>query len=158
MPTATSEVERIVRKVLKEEQDETISAIQELSSLLTEQVIPKLANRGNGASEWEPPDGDDENTEDQDDAVALSGFDEGETTSRRRGTSTNGRDEGESTDLPEQEVPRAAIEAFTTLYHTLSPEQTSALAELFTIVDSELDGQGEAADEQSEEEEARVHA
>ena len=33
MATATNEVERIVRRVLKEEQDETINAIQELSTL-----------------------------------------------------------------------------------------------------------------------------
>lgn len=43
------------------------------------------------------------------------------------------------------------------LYSTLSSEQSSALAELFTIIDSELDGEGHA-DETQDEDEVRVRA
>jgi hypothetical protein len=111
MATATNEVERIVRKVLKEEQDETVSDIKELSTLLTEQVIPKLSNGGNGESDWDPDD-----DADQDDAVSMSAYDDEGTTSRRGKPSPNGEDEGDDADLPEQEIPRPVIEAFTTLY------------------------------------------
>ncbi len=163
MATATNEVERIVRRVLKEEQDETVSAIQELSTLLTEQVIPKLSDGANGKSDWDAGDDavqdDDANQDDdadQDDAVSMSAFDEEGTTSRRGRPSPDEDDEGDAEDRPEEEIPRAVLDAFTTLYHTLSSEQASALAELFTVVDSEIDDDSNAKDEHNEE--ARVHA
>jgi hypothetical protein len=159
MATATNDVERIVRKVLKEEQDETINAIQELSTLLTEQVIPKLAN-GSDDSDWEQ-DEDAEQDTDQDEAVSLSAFDDEEPVSRGRKPVPNGHDDQDETDLPEQDIPRAVIEAFTSMYRTLSAEQSSALAELFTTIDSQIDDEGKADedhDQQDQDEETRVHA
>ena len=150
MASATSNVERIVRKVMKEEQDETISAIQELSALLTEQVIPKLSHRSNGSSNWQ----EDEDDSDSDDfeASAMSASDDGPGSRPGKPSPGDDDDAGSDEDLPEHEIPRAVLDAFATLYHTLSPDQTSALAELFTVVDSEIDDEGKESDEPNEEE------
>jgi hypothetical protein len=156
MATATNEVERIVRRVLKEEQGETIAAVQELSTLLTEQVIPRLSNDADREPEWTEDDDAEQDDSEQSDVMSLSGLDDERPTSRRPRPSPNGHDEADETDPPELEIPRAVAEAFATLYKTLSPEQASALAELFTMVDSELDEEGNAGEERNEE--ARVHA
>jgi hypothetical protein len=164
MAAATNEVERIVRKLLKEDRDDTLSAIQELSAILTEQVIPKLANRGDGDgdgdADWadESDAAEDEDT-DQEGPISMSAFDdEGEAPSRRRKPgSTNGREDGDDVEVPEGEVPPAVMEAFSSLYHTLSSEQAAAFAELFTTIDGELDDEGNAEDD-DQQEDTRVHA
>ncbi len=158
MAIAANDIERIVRKVLSEEQDETADAVRELSTLLTEQVIPKLSK-----SDGDEVDGDDEvdpdeavdADDDEDDLVTMSAFDDDEAPRFARTVKPNGGGAHDEDDPPEQEVPTAAIDAFTTLYNSLSSEQASALAELFTVIDSELDKEGEA-DEETDEEEMRA--
>ena len=96
MATATKDVEQIVRKVVSEELDEAVNAIQELSTLLTDQVIPKLS----GDEDSDDVDDDDEPVddcdEDEDGAVSMSAFNRanGKATRRRR-TPANGHDDGE---------------------------------------------------------------
>jgi hypothetical protein len=163
MATTTTAVERIVRKVLNEEQDETVNAIRELSELLTEEVIPKLSRGPNGATEWDEGDEADQDEADQDTISPMSAIDAESPMGRRKKPSPNGHDDGEDTDAPEQpdqDVPKAVIDAFTSFYQSLSAEQSAALAELFTTIDGALDDQGadDSADEETGNEEERVHA
>ncbi len=155
MANSTTAVERIVRKVLKEEQDETVNAIRELSDILTEQVIPKLSGGANGETEWNEGEEDEEA---QENLVPMSALDAGVPIGRRKKPSPNGHDDSEDADAPEQDVPRAVIDAFTSLYQSLSAEQAAALAELFTTIDGSLDDQDadESAGEEAEDE--AVHA
>jgi hypothetical protein len=141
MPTATREVERIVRKVLAEQQDDTADAIEALSSLLTEQVIPRLSD----ASEEEPEAEPDEavNDEDQDDVVPMSAYGSQRAGARPHKRPVNGRGESEDPDSEDQEVPAAVTDAFADFYHALSPEQAATMAALFTAIESELDEHGE---------------
>ena len=143
MATATKDVEQIVRKVMSEELDETVNAIQELSALLTDQVIPRLSGDDNAGDQDQDDDPVDEEESEQDDAVSMSAFSGNGSPGRRR-RKPNGHDDSDSDDdaeLPGDEVPRAVNEAFTELYKTLSPEQTKAFAELFTAMDNELEGE-----------------
>jgi hypothetical protein len=160
MATTTSAVERIVRKVLQEEQDETVNAIRELSEILTEQVIPKLSRGPNGESEWNEGDEAEQDEADQDNLVPMSALDAEAPMGRRKKPSPNGQDDDEDTDAPDQDVPKAVIDAFTSLYQSLSAEQAGALAELFTTIDGALDDQGadESEGEEAEDEDMRVHA
>lgn len=151
MATSSNEIERIVRKVLNEEQDETIDAIRELSALLTEQVIPRLSKGDEDESE-----ADEDVDADQGDVVSMSAFSDEDAPSSGRRAKPNGRsghDDEEEANPPDQDVPTAVMDAFATLYSTLSSEQASALAELFTVIDSELDGEGHADEAQDEDEE-----
>ena len=157
MATATNDVERIVRRVLKEEQDETINAIQELSTLLTEQIIPRLSNGDSGESgESEESDWEQADDSDDGDVGSMSASDGEGATNRRRKPSPNGHDDADDSDMSEREIPSAVIEAFTAAYHTLSSEQAAAFAELFTIVDSQLDDEGKEKEDEEHDEEARV--
>jgi hypothetical protein len=164
MATATKGVEQIVRRVLKEEQDETLNAIQELSALLTEEIIPKLSHDENEDSDAEPIEEQDE----EDDVTPMSAAESEAPAKRQRKPPANGRDEAEddeNADLPDAEIPETVTQAFAELYQALSPEQASALAEFFTAVNRELDEQGneedndetgeETAEEDSEEVGAR---
>ena len=150
MATPSNEIERIVRKVLNEEQDETIDAIRELSTLLTEQVIPKLSK-----ADEDVPDSDEDMESEQSDVMSLSAFGEEDAPSigrRARANGPIGDDENQDANLPEHDVPTPVMDAFATFYSTLSPEQAAALAELFTVIDSELDDAGRADDEHDEKE------
>jgi hypothetical protein len=159
MATTTTAIERIVRKVLKEEQDETVNAIRELSEILTEQVIPKLSGGANGETEWNEGDEADQD-DDQDNVVPMSALDTEAPVGRRKKPSPNGHDESEDTEAPDQDVPKAVIDSLTSLYQSLSAEQAAALAELFTTIDGALDDQGadESEGEEMEDEEMRAHA
>lgn len=134
MATATKQVEQIVRKVMSEEMDETVNAIQEISSLLTEQVIPRLAG--------DESDLDDEETDESSDngmrPRSMSAFNGGARSKPGRGR-PNGHDDSDAVETPEREVPDAVTSAFEDFYTSLSPEQAGALAELFTAIQSGLD-------------------
>ena len=143
MATATKDVEQIVRKVMSEELDETVNAIQELSALLTDQVIPKLSGDDNADDQDQDDDQVADEESEQDDGVSMSAFSGNGASGRRRGK-PNGHDDSEGeddADQPGDEVPEAVNAAFTELYRTLSPEQTKAFAELFTAMDNELEGE-----------------
>ena len=158
MATSSNEIERIVRKVLNEEQDETIDAIRELSTLLNEQVIPRLSKGDEDVPEAEADD--DHLESDEGDVMSMSAFgDEDVPRSGRRSkpNGANGHDEDQEANPPDHGIPTPVMDAFAMLYSTLSSEQSSALSELFTIIDSELDGEGRA-DETQDEDEVRVRA
>jgi hypothetical protein len=158
MAAATNEIERIVRKLLKEERDDTLNAIQELSEILTEQVIPKLANRGDGEADWaDESEAAEEEDTDQEELISMSAFDDEAPSRRRKPGSTNGQEDSDDIELPEPDIPPVVMEAFSSFYQTLSSEQAAALAELFTTIDSELDDEGKAGDE-AQPEDTRVHA
>ncbi len=151
MATATRQVEQIVRKVLAEELDETANAIQELSALVTEQVIPKLSGR---AGDMPDSEQDEEPTEDEvedEDGASMSAFSAPSFGRKRK--PANGHADDEDAEPPNGHVPQSVVEAFAELYKTLSPEQSKAFAELFTAVESELEG--EDADEGDDEEAGR---
>lgn len=162
MAMAANEIERIVRKVISEEQDETTEAIRELMTLLTEQVIPKLSQGAGDEDEvdvGEEADTDEDAESDEDDGMTLSAFEDDDATSVGRRPKPNGHGGGdeEEEESPDQDLPRAAVDAFTTLYNSLTSEQASALAEFFTVVDSELDDEGRGSEE-SERDERRAQA
>ncbi len=146
MATATREVEQIVRKVITQELDETVNAIQELSTLVTEEVIPRLSR---GSDDMPDSEEDEEPTEDEDSEAtgvrSLSGFN-GSGAKRRR-KPVNGHDD-DDVEMPEQhDVPESVVTAFAELYSTLSPDQAKALGELFTTMETELEDAGEDAGE-----------
>ena len=152
MATATRQVEQIVRKVLAEELDETVNAIQELSALVTEQVIPKLSG---GAGDMPDSEQDEEPTEDEEseaDGASMSAFN-GSSFGRRR-KPVNGHADDDDVEAPDGEVPESVVEAFADLYKTLSPEQSKAFADLFTAMENELEGDDADADEAAGENEA----
>jgi hypothetical protein len=163
MATSSTEIERIVRKLLNEEQGETVDAIRELSTLLTEQVIPRLSKGDEDLPEADDDDDDDQDDveSDEGDVMSMSAFGD-EDVPRGAGRKSkpngaNGHDEDQDATPPEHEIPTAVMDAFATLYSTLSSEQVSAFTELFTVIDSELDGAGDA-DETHDEDEVRVRA
>jgi hypothetical protein len=172
MAMAANEIERIVRKVLDEEQEETIGAIRELTTLLTEHVIPQLSKGDGEIDTGDDIDSDEEGGSDEavdseeDDSMTMSGFDDDDTgsafedrdsTSFGRRTKPNGHGGDEEEETPDEDVPRAALDAFTALYHSLTSEQASALAEFFTVIDSEIDDEGRA-NQESKEDERRAQA
>jgi hypothetical protein len=130
MATNTASIEKVVRKVLDEEfeqrNDATLEAIERMSRVLTEEVIPRL------------PDDD-----------ADAGYDEDEPTegngrarAMRAGHAKPGIDDPadepdtpeDEDELPQQSVPEAVSEAFEALYASLTAEQANALAELFAAI------------------------
>ena len=129
MATSTASIEKVVRKVLGEELDQrneaTLEAIERMSRVLTEDVIPRL-----------PEDADDDYTEDE------PTEENGEPRAMRAGRAKFGSsDPGGEPDSPEDEdelpqrsVPHAVSEAFEALYASLTAEQASALAELFSAI------------------------
>jgi hypothetical protein len=112
-----TDIERIVRKVLEEEQGDageaTLQAIRRVSRLLTEEVIPNLPE------EQEP------------EAGATFGS-----------RAADGDDEGpgipEGDEPPATDTPESATQALEQLLGTLSSEQASALAAFFTAVQNEV--------------------
>jgi hypothetical protein len=157
MAMAANDIERIVRKVLNEEQDETVGALRELTTLLTEEVIPKLSKmdgdeigEGDDIDSGDEVDPDEEADSDEGGSMTMSGFDDDDATSFGQRTKPNGHGGDEEDETPEEELPRAAVDAFTALYHALTSEQASALAEFFTVIDSELDDEGRGNEESKE--------
>ena len=156
MAMTANDIERIVRKVLNEEQDETVGALRELTTLLTEQVIPKLSKMdgdeigvGDDMTRREV-DPDEEVDSDEGGSMTMSGFDDDDATSFGQRTKPNGHGGRRRRRNAREELPRAAIDAFTALYQSLTSEQASALAEFFTVIDSELDDEGRANEESKE--------
>ena len=129
MATDTASIQKIVRRVLDEELEQrneaTLEAIEQLSRLLTEEVIPRLPEAEDAA-----PDRDD-----------LNGGN-GKTRAMRAGrTQSEVDDAGNELDDPEDEdepspqaVPEAVLESFESLYASVTAEQADALAELFTAI------------------------
>jgi hypothetical protein len=128
----TAAIEKVVRKVLDEELSETneatLKAIQRVSRLLTEKVIPNL-----------PEDADQENP-DTGEETPVPG---NEQSRSMRGAATRpGSGEAENPEIPEedeaepptQNVPEPVTEAFKQLYSNLSAEQAKALAAMFTAI------------------------
>jgi hypothetical protein len=150
MATATvkrADIEKVVHKVLEEERAEndrtTLRAIQRVSRLLTEQVIPHL--RDNGEADEETGSQDDYDDE-HDSGPRPKAF-----ASRSAHADDDvPDDEDPSDDDQTAEVPEQVMEAFAELYRTLSPEQAEALGEFFTAVSQEL-GQGEEGHEDEDE-------
>jgi hypothetical protein len=137
MATATkAEIEKIVRRVVNEEQDgsdEAVwKAVQRLSRLLTEQVIPKLSGQSDEA-DFDP---------NADGPVARALFAEAETADGRPGFP-----EGE--EPPAGDIPQPVSEAFEELYKALTPEQASALASFFTAFGDRGEGEDTEPDPHS---------
>lgn len=164
MAIAANQIEKIVRKVVNEEQSETTDALRELMTLLTEQVIPRLSAGAGDGDEIDVGDdtgseSDDDVESDDDESMALSAFEDDDTTSfGRRGKPNGHGSHDEDDESPaDEDLPRAALDAFTTLYNSLTSEQASALAEFFTVVDTEIDDAGRG-NEESERDERRAQA
>jgi hypothetical protein len=131
MATATkADIEKIVRDILAEHdgaEAATLKAVQRVSRLLTEQVIPKLSN---GA-----PDTGDE-VDDGEEQTPLA----------RRGAKPAPEDEDpgmppdDGDQLETGPVPAAVMQAVEDLYQGLSPDQAEALAAVFTAMRDELEG------------------
>jgi hypothetical protein len=141
----TATIEKVVRKVLKQEQDAdekaTLKAIQRVSRLLTDQVIPKL-----------------DDPQEDEDTGADSDADSDADSSQARGRSFAaaatpddgpGIPEGEDGETP-PEIPEAVNHAFEELYSTLSQERATALAAFFTAISQELGGDEGADDENAD--------
>jgi hypothetical protein len=128
---STATIEKVVRKVLRQEQDAddkaTLKAIQRVSRLLTDQVIPKLDDTQGD----EDPDEDSGSVRGR--SFAAAPDDE------------PGIPEGEDGEAP-PEIPEAVNQAFEELYGTLSQEHATALARFFTAIGQELGGD-EGADD-----------
>lgn len=140
MATAMKNVEQVVRKVLQLEQGETLEAIQELSTLLTEEIIPRLTNGSDSGV-----DVDEEPEEAEEGPVSMSAIDGGRTAKRGPKPSPGGPDDTDESDEPAGAVPESVMEAFTEAYQALSTDQASALAALFTAIDSELEERNEGS-------------
>jgi hypothetical protein len=148
MAAATkAEIEKVVRKVLDDQNGAngaTLEAIQRVSRLLTEKVIPNLVPG---------LEGEEAAAEDEDETmgVATPGAQ-----ARRRASPRLDDDldtevvEGEDDDLAAAtDVSPAVTEAVETVCRTLSPGQADALADLFTAMGSQL-GEGEEGGEEDE--------
>ncbi len=137
----TANVEKIVRRVLKHELDAdekaTLNAIQRVSRLLTDEVIPKLE---------EPVDEDDGDAEPPSPRArafaAAAAPHEGP-----------GIPEGEDGSQDDSEVPEAVTQAFEQLYSTLTQDRATALATFFSAIGDELRGD-EGAHDDTEDEDA----
>jgi hypothetical protein len=130
--TSTANVEKIVRRVLKQEfiadEKATLKAIQRVSRLLTDEVIPKL----------------DEPVDDED-ADAEAPSPRARSFAAEPPTDGPGIPEGEEPD--HSEVPEAVTQAFGQMYGTLTPDRAEALATFFTTVADELRGDEGAGDD-----------
>ena len=143
---ATRQVEQIVRRVMSEEMDETVNAIQEISTLLTEQVIPRLSGEADDDAEFDDSEPTNGHAPGGSRSFSASG-------ARAKPGRVNGHDDSEEIEAPDQdrqEVPEAVTSAFAEFYRTLTPEQAQTLAGLFTAIDGELENRDEASDEGSE--------
>jgi hypothetical protein len=143
MATATvgrADIEKVVRKVLNQEREQngqaTLKAIQRISSLLTEQVIPHLPDQADAEEEPE----DDEHGTSWPKAFASRSW-------RADDDTTEGGDDTSEDDDSSADVPQPVMEAFESLYGALSPEQATALATFFTAVGDQLKEGGGSEDE-----------
>lgn len=114
--TTRAEIEKVVRKVLQEEQgktdEATLKAVQRVSTLLTTQVIPKLSDdSGEGRA---ATDTDDVSPVPEEPEIPEEGD-----------------------EPPAEGIPQAAKAAFEELYKSLSAEQAQSLAALFTAIGEE---------------------
>ena len=150
MATATvgrSDIEKVVRKILKEERTEkeraTMRAIRRVSSLLTEQIIPSLP--GNAVAD-EETGSQDEHGEEHDSGAGSNVF-----ASRSAHADDDVEDdENSSDDVRTAEVPEQVMEAFGALYRTSSPEEAEALAAFFTAVCDELTQRDDGHEDEDE--------
>jgi hypothetical protein len=149
MATATvrgADIEKVVRKVLKEERAEndrtTVRAIQRVSSLLTDQVIPNLPANAEADG---PTGSQDDYDEEQNDSTPGSRM----FASRAAHAADGVGDDEDSSDDETAAVPGQVTDAFAALYRTLTPEQAEALAAFFTALSEELgqSGEGNEGDE-----------
>ena len=126
MATQTASIEKIVRKVLDEELEQrneaTLEAIEQVSRVLTEEVIPRLPEDEAGHEEEEP--------------TGSNGR-----TRAMRAAQHGSDDPADEPQIPEDEdepplqtVPDAILELFEALYASLTAEQADALAELFAAI------------------------
>jgi len=122
----TANVEKIVRRVLKHELDAdekaTLNAIQRVSKLLTDEVIPKLE---------EPVDEEDDDAESP--SPRARSF-------AAAATPDDGPGIPEGEDQDDSEVPEAVTQAFEQLYSTLTQDRATALATFFSAIGDELRG------------------
>jgi len=161
MATATvrpADIEKVVHKVLKEERAAndrtTLRAIQRVSSLLTEQVIPNLPDKAEVDE-----DSPDEHDEEHDSGPGSKVF-----ASRSAHADDDVAGDGTPSDDDQAaEVPEQVMEAFAALYRSLSPEQAEALGAFFTAVSEELGQSDEGHEDEDEdagadpEENPRLH-
>jgi hypothetical protein len=123
-----TDIERIVRKVLKEEQGDageaTLQAIRRVSRMLTEEVIPRLPDE-------QEPEADDESGTVPARATFGSRAPNGD--AEGPGIPEDGDEQQPPTDTPE-----SATQAFEQLLKTLSSEQADSLAAFFTAVQNEV--------------------
>lgn len=144
-----ADIEKVVRKVLDEERVENdrtmVRAIQRVSSLLTEQVIPNLPDNSEVDGEI---DSDDEHDEEHDSGPGSKMF-----ASRSAHAADDIADEGSPSDDDQTaEVPEHVMEAFAELYRTLSPEQAEALGAFFTAISEDLSQAGDTHEDEDEDE------
>jgi|KBSSwiStaDraftv2_1062776.scaffolds.fasta_scaffold589682_1 hypothetical protein len=140
MATQTASIEKVVRKVLDEELDQrseaTLEAIERMSRVLTEEVIPRLPEDDDAGYDEEEPSGGNGRTRAMRAGRAESSIDDP--------TDAPPEDEDEE-EPPLQAVPEAVSAAFEALYASLTGEQADALAELFTAIAEEPADEAEAA-------------
>jgi len=128
MTTQTASIEKVVRKVLDEELEQrneaTLEAIERMSRVLTEEVIPRLPEDEYASYDEEPAGSN------------------GQTRAMRAGRAQHGSDDSadepqipeEDDEPPPQTVPEAIREIFEALYASLTAEQADALSELFAAI------------------------
>ncbi len=134
---ATADIAKVVRRVLDEELGEDSEAmlkgIQRVTRLLTDQVIPKLA----------------EESADEGPAPTVSSARGGVATGTPGGKPVphppGGPDNPEPDEPPLGVLPEGAVEAFEALYDRLSADQSQALAAFFTGLSHKAD-EGEVTD------------
>jgi hypothetical protein len=142
-----ADIEKVVHKVLDEEHADndraTLRAIQRVSSLLREQVIPNLPDNTEADEGAGPHDAPDEEHDPRPGAKVFA--------SRSAHGDDDLADNGNPSDDDQtEEVPEQVMEAFAALYRTLSPEQAEALGAFFTAV-SEALGQSDDGPEDEDE-------
>lgn len=133
----TATIEKVVRKVLEQEQGAdqkaTLKAIQRVSRLLTDQVIPRL-----------------DDAQGDEDAEAESGPVGGQSFAAGGAPGDGpGIPEGEDEEA-QPEIPEAVNHAFEELYGTLSQDQATALATFFIAIGRERGGDEGADDENAD--------
>lgn len=148
---ATATIEKVVRKVLDDELNEsreaTLKAIKQVSRLLTEQVIPNL------------PDEADQADDEPDEETPVRG--NGKSRAFGVRAANPGAEPDDNPDMPDDgeeeppahDVPAAVTEAFQEVYGSLSAEQAKALAAMFTAISEEAGSEEEEPEEEEEEEE-----
>jgi hypothetical protein len=129
MATETAYIEKVVRKVLDEELEQrneaTLEAIERMTRVLTEEVIPRLPESEDADYEKEEPAGSNGRTRAMRAGRAQSEVDD----------YTDELDSPEDEEEPPlQTVPEAVREVFEALYASLTAEQADALAELFSAI------------------------